>query len=82
MAKIKNASKTSVCTIFEDPRPGKNTIYFDHDAYDKTTLAPIFGASIKMRDAASKTAQNGYNDSANYTRNTETNGYTRRSRKP
>jgi len=78
MAKIKNASKTSVCTIFEDPRPGKNTIYFDHDAYNKTTLAPIFGASIKMRDAASKTAQNGYNESANYTRNTDTNGYTRR----
>lgn len=78
MAKIKNASKTSVCTIFEDPRPGKNTVYFDHDAYNKTTLAPIFGASIKMRDAASKTAQNGYNDSANYVRNTDTNGYTRR----
>ena len=78
MAKIKNASKDSVCTIFEDPRPGKNTIYFDHDAYNKTTLAPIFGGHIKMRDAASKTAQLGYNDSANYTRNTDANGYTRR----
>ena len=82
MAKIKNASKPGICTVFEDPRPGKNTIYFDHDAYDKTTLAPIFGAHLKVRGASEKTAALGYNTSSNYTRHTDVNGYSLRAGSP
>lgn len=70
MAKIKNASKPTVCTIFEDPRPGKNTIYFDHDAYDKTTLALVFGKYLKVRSASERIADLGYRAGSNYTRNT------------
>ena len=82
MAKIKDARSFRVCTIFEDPRPGKSTIYLDHDAYDKTTLAPIFNGTIQMRVSSDPKAQMGYNDSSNYVRNTDANGYTHRAGTP
>jgi hypothetical protein len=33
--------------VLEDPVPGANKIYFQHDAYNSQTLSPLFDKGIK-----------------------------------
>jgi len=41
---LRNA--TIVAAIFEDPQPGSDYIYFQNDAYSKTTLNPVYDKGI------------------------------------
>jgi len=52
MAKIKRASRGSAVSVFEDPRPSKNTIYLDHQTHDKTTLATKFGGTLRLKPSS------------------------------
>jgi len=74
MAKIRRAGAEPKHTVFEDPRPSKNIIYLEHEAHDKTTLAPIFGATLRTKVAGNADDFNSYH-TGNYIRLTSTNAY-------
>jgi hypothetical protein len=61
MTKIKESNKIDFCSVFEDPRPTINDIYFYGDGHDQTTLAPIFDKGMKFRSNATSWAGRGYN---------------------
>ena len=65
MARIKRASRSDTVPVFEDPRPSKNTVYLEHQAHDKTTLATKFGGTLRMRTSSSNEDFNAY-ASGNY----------------
>ena len=60
MARIKRASRSDTVPVFEDPRPSKNTVYLEHQAHDKTTLATKFGGTLRMRTSSSHEDFNNY----------------------
>ena len=47
MTKIKSAAHR-VCSVFESPNPNHSVIYIEGEGHDKTTLAPMFNATIKF----------------------------------
>ena len=81
MAKIKRASRGSAVTVFEDPRPSKNTIYLDHQAHDKTTLATKFGGTLRLKPSSESDDFNAYT-SGNWIELTDTNAHSLRAGAP
>lgn len=81
MAKIKRASRLSAVSVFEDPRPSKNTIYLDHQAHDKTTLATKFGGTLRLKSSSESDDFNAYT-SGNYIELTVTDAHSLRAGAP
>jgi len=75
MAEIKTPSKANVCSVFEDMNPNTNTIYLEGEAYNKSTLAPIFNAAMYMYTGEGQT----YTQGSNIYRPTDVNTYNQRS---
>ena len=47
MTKIKSAAHR-VCSVFESPNPNHSVMYIEGEGHDKTTLAPLFNATMKF----------------------------------
>ena len=62
MAKVKNSNKKNVVAVFEDPRPGSNTLYFCGDGHNKATLAPNFDQYLLMNPTEPGFTQYGRNN--------------------
>lgn len=62
MPQIKQSNKINCVAVFEDPRPGANTIYLFGDGHNETTLAPIFDSHIKFVPNSGAWNTTGYNN--------------------
>jgi hypothetical protein len=61
MAIIKYATKKGVISVFEDPNPGKNTIYLEGEGYLKDTLAYKHNSHMFMTPGGSRVDYRGSN---------------------
>jgi hypothetical protein len=57
MTKIKSAAHR-VCSVFESPNPSHSVIYIEGEGHNKTTLAPLFNATMKFGNGHQGTENN------------------------
>lgn len=67
MAKIKQSNKKGVVAVFEDPRPGIDTIYFCGDGHNKTSLAPVFDQHLLTDPSNGPSTHYGLNNNTDST---------------
>jgi len=61
MAIIKTIrNPVNVASMFEDPQPGSDYIYIQHDQYSKTTLNPIFNGGLVLSTNGTISTSNGF----------------------